>query len=145
MNDETKNGVHWSYWAIGAFALIWNVLGSVNYIMQMNPDIVATFPETHQAIIIGRPAWATGGFAIGVFGGALGGLLLLLRKPAALYAFIASLIGVLVTMIHTVRVANSVIPFSLMETFVMIVLPAIVAGLLVWYTRMPASEVFVKR
>jgi hypothetical protein len=145
MNDETKNGVHWSYWAIGAFALIWNVLGSVNYIMQMNPDIVATFPETHQAIINGRPAWATGGFAIGVFGGALGGLLLLLRKPAALYAFIASLVGVLVTMIHTVRVANSVIPFSLMETFVMIVLPAIVAGLLVWYTRMPASEVFVKR
>ena len=145
MNDETKNGVHWSYWAIGAFALIWNALGCVNYIMQMNPDIVATFPETHQAIINGRPAWATGGFAIGVFGGALGGLLLLLRKPAALYAFIASLVGVLVTMIHTVRVANSVIPFSLMETFVMIVLPAIVAGLLVWYTRMPASEVFVKR
>ena len=145
MNNEIKNGVHWSYWAIGAFALIWNALGCVNYIMQMNPDIVVTFPETHQAIINGRPAWATGGFAIAVFGGALGGLLLLLRKPAALYAFIASLVGVLVTMIHTVRVANSVIPFSLMETFVMIVLPAIVAGLLVWYTRMPASEVFVKR
>ena len=68
----TDSKMHWSYWAIAAFALIWNVLGSVNYIMQMNPDIVATLPETHQAIINGRPGWATGGFAIGVFGGAFG-------------------------------------------------------------------------
>ena len=130
---------------MGAFALIWNVLGSANYIMQMSPDIVATLPDTHQAIINGRPFWATGGFAIGVFGGALGGLLLLLRKPAAFYVFVASLVGVLVTMIHTVRVATSAIPFSGMEVFVMIVLPVVVAAALVWYSRMTASEVFVKR
>ena len=130
----TNSKHHWSYWAIAAFALIWNVLGGANYIMQMNPDIVATLPETHQAIINGRPAWATGGFAIGVFGGALGGLLLLLRKPAALYLLVASLLGVLVTMMHTVRVASSVISFSAMELFVMIILPTIVAVLLVWYS-----------
>ena len=135
----TESKIHWSYWAIAAFALIWNVLGSVNYIMQMNPDIVATMPETHQMIINGRPAWATSGFAIGVFGGALGGLLLLLRQPAAHYVFIASLIGVLITTIDTVRVATSVISFSAMEWFVMIVLPAVVGGLLVWYSARARS------
>ena len=135
----TESKIHWSYWAIAAFALIWNVLGSVNYIMQMNPDIVATLPETHQAIINSRPAWATGGFAIGVFGGALGGLLLLLRQPAAVYVFVASLIGVLITMIHTVRVATSVISFSASEVVVMIILPAVVAGLLVWHSARALS------
>ncbi len=38
MNDETVGGVHWSFWAIGAGALIWNVMGVMNYLVQMNAD-----------------------------------------------------------------------------------------------------------
>lgn len=136
MADKAESSVHWSFWAIGAFALIWNVLGGVNYIMQMNPDLVASLPDTHQAIINGRPAWATGGFAIGVFGGAIGSILLLLRKPAALYVFVTSLLGILITMIHTGRVATSIIKFSPAEIVVMIVLPVLVAAFLVWYSKM---------
>ena len=135
MNDEIAARVHWSFWAIGAFALIWNVMGSMNYLMQMNVDMVAAMPETHRAIIEGRPAWATGGFAIGVFGGALGGLLLLLRKPAAFYVFVASLLGVVVTMIHTVNVARTKADFNIGEIFIMILLPMLVAGFLVWFAK----------
>jgi len=101
MNDETVGGVHWSFWAIGAVALIWNVMGVINFFVQMNADALASFPESHRAIVEGRPAWATGAFAIAVFGGALGCLLLLLRKSAAYYLFIASLLGVIVQLIHT--------------------------------------------
>ena len=79
MNDKTVSGVHWSFWIIGFVALIWNVMGSINYFIQMDADVVATFPETHRAIIEGRPVWATAGFAIAVFGGSLGCLLLLFR------------------------------------------------------------------
>jgi len=135
MNDEIIGRVHWSFWAISAFALIWNVLGSMNYFMQMNADTVATLPETHRAIIIGRPAWATGGFALSVFAGALGGLLLLLRKSAASYLFIGSLLGTSVTMIHTARIATSTIDFSAAEILVMIVMPLVVAAFLIWYSR----------
>ena len=131
--NQSNSKTHWSFWAIGAFALVWNALGGMNYIMQMNADVVASLPDTHQAIINGRPSWATAGFAIGVFGGALGAVLLLLKKPAALYVFIASLLGVLVTMVHTIQVARTGIPFSGMEVFVMIVLPVIVAAVLIWY------------
>lgn len=135
MNDETVARVHWSFWAVGVFALAWNVLGSVNFFAQMNADLVASFPETHRAIIEGRPIWATGGFAIAVFGGALGGLLLLLRKLAAFYLFVASLVGTVVTMIHTIGIASSTIDFSPPEIFVMIVLPLVVAALLTWYSK----------
>ena len=31
MNEKTDSGVHWSFWAIGAVALIWNVLGVTNF------------------------------------------------------------------------------------------------------------------
>ena len=99
MKDKTVCGVHWSFWAIGTVALIWNVMGIMNFFMQMKAGMLAEMPESQRAIIESRPAWATGAFAIAVFGGALGCLLLLLRKSAAFYLFIASLLGVIVQLI----------------------------------------------
>ena len=132
MKEKGVGGVHWSFWAIGAVALIWNLMGVINFFVQMNADLVAAMPETHRAIIEGRPAWATGGFAIAVFGGALGCLLLLLRKSAAFYLFIASLLGVIVTMIHTLGLAGSFSPF---EISMMILMPLVVAAFLIWYSK----------
>ncbi len=135
MNNETVGGVHWSFWAIGAVALIWNVMGVMNFFVQMNADALASFPESHRAIIEGRPAWATGGFAIAVFGGTLGCLLLLLRKSAAYYLFIASLLGVIVTMTHTISIASSTIDFSPFDILMMILMPLVVAAFLIWYSN----------
>ena len=135
MNDKTVGGVHWSFWVIGAVALIWNVMGAINFIVQMNPDALESFPESHRAIIEGRPVWATGGFAIAVFGGALGCLLLLLRKSVAYYLFVASLLGVIVTMVHTLGIAGSTINFSPFEILMMILMPLVVAAFLIWYSR----------
>ena len=132
MNDKAVTRVHWSFWSLGAIALIWNVLGSVNFFMQMNPDMLDAYRESERAIIQGRPVWATGAFAVAVIVGALGGLLLLLRKPAATYMFIASLAGVIVTMVHTLGVDYD---FSLVEILVMVLMPFVVAALLVWYSK----------
>ncbi len=140
MNNENVGGVHWSFWAIGAIALIWNVMGVINFFMQMNADALASYPESHRAIIEGRPAWATGGFAIVVFGGALGCLLLLLRKSAAYYLFIASLLGVIVTMTHTLGIASSIIDFSAFEILMMILMPLVVAAFLIWYSKQAQSK-----
>lgn len=132
MNDKAVTRVHWSFWLISAIALIWNVLGSVNFFMQMNPDMLDAYRESERAIIQGRPVWATGAFAVAVMVGALGGLLLLLRKSAATYMFIASLAGVIVTMIHTLGVDYD---FTPVELLVMVVMPAVVAALLIWYSK----------
>ena len=129
-----NNKVHWSFWLIGIFALLWNGLGSLNFILQMNAEMVASFPDTHKAIINTRPIWATGGFGLAVFGGTLGAILLLLRKATAIYLFIASLAGAAITIIHTITVANSSANFSTSEIVVMIALPVIVGAFFVWYT-----------
>ena len=46
MSDTNENKVHWSFWVVGAIALIWNALGVVNYFAQMNPDVLAQYRET---------------------------------------------------------------------------------------------------
>lgn len=142
MSEKAVAKVHWSFWLIGAVFLLWNVLGAMNFLWQMTADenTLAAFPETHRAIIIGRPFWATAGFAISVFAGALGCLLLLLRKPAAYYLFIVSLIGTMVTVIHTARVASSVIDFSPAEIVIMMLMPLIVLVFLIWYTKLATSK-----
>lgn len=132
MNNETIDGVHWSFWVIGVVALIWNVMGVANFFAQMNPDVLAAYRESERAIVESRPAWATAGFAIAVFGGALGCLLLLLRKSAAYYLFIASLLGVIVTMIHTLGAG---IEFGIGEILGIILLPLVVALYLIGYSK----------
>lgn len=132
MNDKSVTRVHWSFWLISAIALIWNVLGSVNFFMQMNPDMLDAYRESERAIIQGRPAWATGGFAIAVIVGALGGLFLLLRKSVATYMFVASFLGVIVTTVHTLGVDFD---FSLVELLVMVLMPLVVAAFLIWYSK----------
>lgn len=141
MNNKNVAGVHWSFWAIVIIALIWNIMGVVNYFMQMNPDMLAAYRESERAIIEGRPAWATGAFAIAVFGGALGSLLLLLRKSAAYYVFIASLLGVIVTMTHTLGVG---IDFGLGEILGIIMMPLVVAVFLIWYSKYARSKGWIK-
>jgi hypothetical protein len=132
MNEESVVRVHWSYWLIGAITLIWNVMGCINFFVQMNPDMLAAYRESEQAIIESRPIWATGAFAIAVFGGALGCILLLLRKSSAYYLFIASLLGMTVTMTHTLGLD---IDFGRGEIAGTILMPLMVAAFLIWYSK----------
>lgn len=132
MNEETVKRIHWSFWLIGVVALVWNVGGVINFYVQMNPDMLDAYRESERAIIEGRSVWATAAFAIAVFGGALGCLLLLFRKSAAIYLFIASLLGAIVTMIHTLGVD---IEFSLGEFLGIILMPLLLVAFLIWYSK----------
>jgi hypothetical protein len=116
----------------------------MNFFMQMNADALASFPESHRTIVEGRPAWATGAFAIAVFGGALGCLLLLLRRSAAYYLLIASLLGVIVQLIHTLGIASSTIDFSPFDISMIILMPLIVAAFLIWYSKWTESRGWIR-
>ena len=130
MNDNAS--VHWSFWVISGVALVWNVMGSANFFVQMSPEMLEMYRESERAIVEGRPLWATIAFGLGVFGGAIGSLLLLLKKSAAFYVFIASLVGVIVTMVHTL---TSGIRFGVGELVGIIAMPLVVAALLIWYAK----------
>ena len=136
MNDKTVGGIHWSFWIISVGTLIFNVMGVINYFVQMNADSLASFPESYRPIIEDRPAWATAAFAIAVFGGSLGCLLLLLRKSAASYVFIVSLLGVIVSMMHIFNVAG----LSSFEVWMGVLMQLVVTAFLIWYSKLTESK-----
>ena len=141
MNDDIVGSVPWGFWVVGTVALVWNVMGIINFFMQMNPDVLVTYRESERAIVESRPAWATGAFAIAVFGGALGCFLLLLKKSVAYYFFIASLLGVVVTMIHTLSLG---IGFGFGEILGIILMPLVVAVFLILYSKQAQSKGWIK-
>lgn len=137
MNNTIKRKTHWSVWVVGAVSLLWHLMGCANYLWQMNmsPDVLGSMTEAQRAIIVDRPAWATGAFAIAVFGGAIGSIFLLLRKSAALMFFLIALIGVIVSMIPVFSIVNSGVSFSMFEKIMYLGLTPIFGAFLVWFTR----------
>ena len=135
MNERTVVGVHWSFWAIGAVALIWNGMGAMNYFMQMNADALADMPDLYRAIVEVRPAWATGAFAIAVFGGSLGCILLLLRKSVAVYVFVVALIGAVVAQIPFLGMADFPI-----QAWIGWLSQLLVGAFLIWYSKLTKSK-----
>ena len=130
MNDKSVSRVHWSFWVIGAVGLIFNLMGCINFFSQMNVDMVASMPEAYRALVESRPLWATGAFAIAVFGGALGGLLLLLRKSAAYYVFIASLLGAVAAQIPFLGMVDFPV-----EALIGGLMQLVVGAFLIWYSK----------
>lgn len=108
MTNNNVTSVHWRFWVICAFALVWNGMGCVNFIMQTNAEALSSYPEAARVLVESRPAWATGAFAIAVFGGLLGCLLLLAKKSVAFYMYVGSLLGVVITNIHTYLAGASI-------------------------------------
>jgi len=143
MNETPAAGVHWSFWVIGAAALIWNGMGVMNFLMQMNPETLAGYPEPARVLVAGRPIWATGGFAIAVFGGGLGCILLLLRKSAAFPVFIASLLGVILAAVHALGMAGPTIAES-QQIWVGTLMSLVVAAILIWYSKYAAGKGWIR-
>lgn len=98
------------FWVVSILALLWNLMGVGAYLTQaFTPDdIIAQMEQAMQDLINQTPAWVTAAFAIAVWAGALGSLLLLLRKKLAHIVLIISFIGIVVQMFYNVFISNSI-------------------------------------
>ena len=92
------------FWVVAIISLFWNLLGCWNYIIQQDPLVVANMSEVYQFIIENRPTWATAACAVSVFGGAVGSILLLLRRKTATGLFTLSLLSSTAITYFTYRV-----------------------------------------
>jgi len=109
MSDVMKNKAPTWFMVVAVVLLVWNLLGVMAYIMQvtMNPEALAALPDAQRQLYESTPKWATAAFAIAVNGGALGCLLLVLKKNLAGFFLKLSLAAVLVQMFHAFFLSNS--------------------------------------
>ena len=128
MSERGGQKIHWSFWVVGTVGIVFNLLGCLNYLSQMDPEQVAAMPETYRSIVESRPAWGTAAFATAVFAGLLGCILLLLRQRSAIYVLDVALVGTVMAQVPYLGLAN--FPMS---AWVGWGSQLFVAAFLVWY------------
>ncbi len=129
------------FWVVGVIALVWNLMGVMAYFMHvtLSDEALAAMPEAERMLYETQPAWATAAFAVAVWAGALGCVLLLMRKSLAVPVLVASLCGILVQNFHSFFLSKS------WEVFgpggaAMVVMVIVVAVLLIWLARKSRTE-----
>nr|WP_293859230.1 hypothetical protein [Sphingomonas sp. SCN 67-18] len=114
MMDEMEDGRTaegagrpWHIWLVGVLGLLWNGMGAFDYTMTetRNAAYLAGFTADQLAYFNSFPAWAVAGWALGVWGGVAGCLLILLRRRAAVPVLALSLAGAAVTVVFELTAA----------------------------------------
>lgn len=96
---QTSSTVRAPLWIAAAAAggVAWNIFGVVQFagsFTETDASLVASGLTPEQAAVItGYPAWMTMAFAVGVFGGIAGSVLLLLRRAGAMPVLLVSLVA----------------------------------------------------
>ena len=140
MTDNPTKTPTW-FKVVAVIAILWNAAGVFNYITQVTitPEDLAAFPAAEAEIIMSRPAWATAGFAVAVWGGLIGSILLLMGRKLATPLLLASLIGVIVQQIHgffMVEYSEGIGAAGIILAMVVLV----VGIILVWISRMATEK-----
>jgi len=109
VSEELKSKAPKWFMIVAAVLLVWNLLGVMAYIMQvmMTAETLAALPQEQRELYENTPAWATAAFAVAVNFGALGCVLLLLKRSLAGLFLQLSLAGVLVQMFHSFFMSKS--------------------------------------
>lgn len=140
MSTETNKPTT-AFWIVSVVALIWNLMGVMAYManVMITPEALQALPENERALIESTPTWATSAFAIAVWGGVLGCILLLLRKKLATTVLIISFAGIVVQMVHSLFLANSIEVYG-PGGMIMPVMVILIGAYLIWYSRSATSR-----
>ena len=127
--SATPNWFKPALWA----ALIWNLLGVFAFIMHlmMTPEMISKLPLDQQAAYSNVPLWSTIAFAVAVFGGTLGCILLLAKNALATPTLVLSLVAIFIQQFYNFIVINSIKMLGISAVF-MPILVIVVAFLLLY-------------
>ena len=98
----------WHLWLVGILGTLWNLMGAWDYLatQTQNESYMSEFTPEQVEFFYGFPSWVVAFWALAVWGGLLGTLLLLLRKRLAAGVLLISLLSMIVTAIHNFVLAN---------------------------------------
>jgi hypothetical protein len=141
---ETNKPATW-FWVVSAIALVWNLMGVIAYLAQvmMSPEALLALPENERALRESTPAWSTGAFAIAVWGGTLGCILLLLRRKLATPILILSFVGIVVQMVHAIFMSKSIEVYG-PGGLVMPIMVLVIGASLIWFSRKATANGWMK-
>lgn len=98
----------WHLWVVGGLGFLWDCVGAFDYLMTQtqNESYMGQFTPEQLEFFYGFPAWVVAFWAVAVWGGLLGTVLILLRKRLAVPVLLVSLLAMVVTAVHNFLLSN---------------------------------------
>jgi hypothetical protein len=95
-------------YVIGVIALLWNAIGAFDYLMTQtrNATYISAFTPEQLEYFYSFPSWMVAAWALAVWGGVAGALLLLLRRQRAVQVFLVSMAAMIMTMAYSYLLSN---------------------------------------
>jgi len=92
----------WHLWLVGVLGLLWNAMGAFDYLMTQtrNEGYMGQFTPEQLEYFYAFPTWVVAFWALAVWGGVLGALLLLLGKRLSVPVLLGSFLAMVVTSFH---------------------------------------------
>lgn len=141
MTDMTVK-TPWHLWVVGVVGVLWNAFGCWDYTMTQlkGEEHLRSFGMTDVQIAYfdATPAWAHGAWAIGVWGGVLGAVLLLVRRKWAFHAFVVSFLGWLAGIVYAFGMSNGMEAMGSMWPMQIVIGAACV--FFIWYANMMSTK-----
>ena len=137
-DHATSNGrTPWHLWVVGVLAVLWNSVGAFDYFMTQtqNEGYMSNYTPEQLEYFYGFPAWVVAFWAIAVWGGVLGALLLLLRKRLAVEVLLVSFLSMLVTTIYNFGLSDGLEAMGSAFELVFSAMIFVVAFLLFLYAK----------
>ncbi len=95
-------------WIVGVVSLLWNLMGGLDYVMTQtrNEAYMARFTPEQLAYFYGIPAWNIFFWALAVWGGVAGSVLLLMRRRFAVPVFAVSFVSMVITTVYSYALSD---------------------------------------
>ena len=108
MSEEQVAKTPLHLWIVGIVALLWNLIGAFDYVMTetKNDAYMSKFTPEQLDYFYGLPAWFVAFWALAVWGGVLGAVLLLLRKKLAMPVLVLSFLCMVISTIYSYLIAG---------------------------------------
>ncbi|GMN11969.1 hypothetical protein MTsPCn9_32710 [Croceitalea sp. MTPC9] len=125
------------FWVVSIIALLWNLTGVFNYLMQAYLPIeqLEAMSQAERELYEGQPAWVTGAFAVAVFAGTIGCIALLIRKKWARPVLILSLISSISLFSYTLFISNTIEVYGIVHAIIMPILVVLIGIYLVFFAK----------
>ena len=130
-------GRPWHLWLIGIIGGLWSSIGVISFMLTQTrvEAVMRRFPPQQRQYFESFPLWAVAFWAIGVFGGVIGCLLLLLRNRLAFHVVLASVIGAIVGNLGGLFLLGGMEVMGGTSDLGLTVFPIVVAAFLAYYAR----------
>jgi hypothetical protein len=132
-NTTSRAKVPRWFWIVALLGLGWNVFGVVQFMATAQGTVGSLMnnglTKEQAELYVSLPQWMTGAFAVGVFGGVIGSILLLTRMPVAKTVFGISLAAYIILYIGDIT-QGVFAAFGLSQVLILTTVVAIAAGLL---------------